>query len=142
MDMRASLKISRLLKQKDLTLDDLAEAAGVDPSLVARVKQRPKHNPNVYDAVQISRALSVPAEWLWDNSKDWPPPDSAIDTRLVEIVGKVPDILTADNIVEACERFAADLRKAERETEQETDAHGPARSVGGKRRKGKARAMG
>lgn len=108
-------KIRRLLDSRSKT--SLSKSAGLPASTLDSILNK-NQEPRAQKAVKIAQALDVSADWLFDNSKDWPPPDAgdtiatASDDELLRIVtarfeGAVRRVASLNRIPDA------DLAKAE-----------------------------
>jgi transcriptional regulator with XRE-family HTH domain len=64
----------------------LARAAQTSSSNLAKITSTRELSKPSYDLfLRIAKALQVPAEWLGDDTADWPPPPSA-DQQIVDAV--------------------------------------------------------
>lgn len=79
-DLRKIESVNWVQKMKELldgrSLRSIEKAAGVPLNTLAG-KKKLKTAPNVLYSIRIARALEVPAEWLFDDKQDCPPPRAA-----------------------------------------------------------------
>ena len=73
MAMHWSEKTAKLLGMRRWSHRDLAEALGLPSSTVNKWFGTRGTEPGVTVGVRIARVLEVPAGWLFDADKDWPP---------------------------------------------------------------------
>jgi lambda repressor-like predicted transcriptional regulator len=65
-------KIEELLRLKGWSVTELARKAELSQSATDRLKKRIPKTARI--ALRLAHALDVPPEWLYDDSKGWPPP--------------------------------------------------------------------
>lgn len=65
--------------EKNKTL--VAKAAGLPATAISNYINR-GYLPGADIALKIARALSVPLDWLVDDSQDWPPPPASVPASL------------------------------------------------------------
>lgn len=76
--MTADAKIRRLLSGSPLTRTAAAKQLGVSYSTFrSYLNAADAKRPGVDTAVGIARLFGVSADWLWDDSQGWPPPEAA-----------------------------------------------------------------
>jgi len=67
--MTHSEKIDRLLQERGWPLRELARRTGFGRERVRRMAMRTPDS--VRCAIRIAQVLEVPAEWLYDDTRDW-----------------------------------------------------------------------
>jgi len=114
--MKAGEKVERLLAQRGMSAAALARLAGVGQDVISRLRHLDGYEPLASKAVRIARALGVPAEWLFDDEADWPPPEQPeADPRLRKIRDNLPPSITAEEVIEAVGLYMAEKARRERE---------------------------
>jgi transcriptional regulator with XRE-family HTH domain len=66
-------KITKLVQLKNKS--ELSRLAGLPPTAIDAIINK-RREPLATKAIRVARALDVPAEWLFDDRADWPPPSA------------------------------------------------------------------
>ena len=83
-------KIHRLRKEKGLTLDGLAEAAGASKSYIWELENKNPPRPSAEKVARIAEALGVTADFLFDDQEKDPTPD-VVDKAFFRQYRRLPD---------------------------------------------------
>lgn len=95
-------KIRKLLGDRGWSVSELARRVNTDQRKVDRFVKSKTLPEAVLLGLRISRALEVPAEWLYDDSQAFPvPPSSAVKMSGVQL----------DKLAEEFEQLAKRLRE-------------------------------
>jgi|SRR5690606_11888136 len=68
MSTRIGAKIRELRRERRLTLDELAVAAGMSKSYIWELENRPSANPSAEKLDALARVLGCPASYFLDNT--------------------------------------------------------------------------
>lgn len=69
-------KIREMRQQLNLSARQLASLVGCSPNTIIEIEEGETKAPSVWRIRKIADHLSVPLDWLTDNSADFPPPTS------------------------------------------------------------------
>lgn len=91
--MKLGEKVGRLITRDHWqSLRAVARRAGVSHASVSRAA-RGDGSLGIRSGLAVARALGVPAEWLYDDARDWPPP-AAVEAPPIAIVPWPPHGIT------------------------------------------------
>lgn len=108
--MNFAEKLSRATEGKNK--QRVGVEAGLPPTAISDYISK-GHLPRADKLLSLARVLGVPLDFLLDDSRDWPPPDSSHDTR-----ASVQDAPIGDLIAELAKRFRLDLLEAMRRADE------------------------
>jgi len=74
--MKPGEKIQKLLADRGWSQSQLAQRAGINCRSISHIVSD-KREPRARLCIAIAAGFGVPAEWLWDDSQNWPPPGQA-----------------------------------------------------------------
>jgi transcriptional regulator with XRE-family HTH domain len=83
-------KIHRLRKEKGLTLDGLAEAAGASKSYIWELENKNPPRPSAEKVARIAEALGVTSDFLVDDHEKDPTPD-VVDQHFFRQYRRLPN---------------------------------------------------
>ncbi|MYL34117.1 helix-turn-helix domain-containing protein [Pontibacillus yanchengensis] len=84
-------QIKALRKEKQLSLSELAERAGVAKSYLSSIERNLQKNPSIQFLEKISKVLHVPLEHLLHNDQQREEGSSSLDEDWVDLVREAQD---------------------------------------------------
>lgn len=98
-------KLEQALVAQGMSKADVAKAIGLSPSTLSNYITMPDGRRYLDRGYQLARAVGVSSDWLWDDTREWPP-GSSLTAQKPELREAV-----AEAVAELMRSAIADLRQ-------------------------------
>lgn len=112
-------KVKKLIKQKGINETEFGKLIGMDQGSVSRMLRK-NTNIAIDRAIQIASVLQVPMAWLFDDSKEWPPPSDLLE---VTPNGRSLELVVLDVVQRAIEHYRESLVEADQMGKNKDHSH-------------------